>query len=127
MFSASQSSTLGKSDCSKCKSYIPSATNSMNISFKPMKNPSGNVNFVAIVEDDNENIEIPKDMQIEEVDKLYDNKNIYSPTNNELVYDDDDKKRDIFALDNDYIKTFYVGSITVVGLYILFRILNKTK
>jgi thiol-disulfide isomerase/thioredoxin len=127
MFSASNSNTLGKSDCSKCKSYIPSATNSMNISFKPMKNPSGNVNFVAIVEEDDENIEIPKDRQVdEEVDTLYDNKNIYSPTNNELVYEDD-KKRDIFSLDNDYIKTFYVGSITVVGLYILFRILNKTK
>jgi len=122
MFSSTPSSTLGKSNCLKCKPYIPSfmdSMDSMNISFKQAKNSAGNVNFVAIVENDDENIELPKDMQIdEEADKLYENEKIYSPS---------EKEPDIFSLDNDYIKTFYVGSITVVGLYILFRILNKTK
>ena len=122
MFSAIQSPTLGKSNCSNCKSYKPSAVDNMNVSFKPIKNPCGNTNFIAIVEEDNEFINIPKDMQIDDdSEELYNNGNIYANV------DSDDNKKNIFSLDNDYVKTFYVGSVTVVGLYILFRILNKTK
>jgi hypothetical protein len=123
MFSAIQSPTLGKSNCSNCKSYNPSTVDTMNVSFKPIKNSCGNTNFIAVVEEDNEIINIPKDMQIDdESEELYKTGNIYANINEE-----DDNKNNIFSLNNDYVKTFYIGSVTVVGLYILFRILNKTK
>ena len=66
----------------------------------------------------------------------HENKKVKTSIPKELViendeYDDDsnenNKTIDIFDLENDYVKTFYIGSITVVGLYILYRILDKSK
>jgi hypothetical protein len=123
MFSAIHSSALGKSGCGCAKGnpYTPSNTGIMDVSFHPIKNTTGTVNYVALVENENDKLKImiPKDMQveddIEEEEASSDNSNIKIKTN------------DIFDLENDYVKTFYIGSITVVGLYILYRILDKRK
>jgi hypothetical protein len=118
MFSAIHSSALGKTGCScaKGKPYIPSNNSSMDVSFHPIKNTTGTFNYVALIENENEKskIVIPKELKAEDEDCTYSDNAIMN-TN------------DIFNLDNDYIKTFYIGSITVVGLYILYRILDKTK
>ena len=37
------------------------------------------------------------------------------------------KEKDIFAFMKDPINGFFVGSITIVGLLVLFRLLNKNK
>jgi hypothetical protein len=121
MFSAIHSSALGKSSCGCAKGnpYTPSNSSNMNVSFHPIKNTTGTVNYVALVENENEKakIVIPKDMSIE--DEEDDTCSGSSNTNSNIP--------DIFDLENDYVKTFYIGSITVVGLYILYRILDKSK
>lgn len=121
MFSAVHSSILGKPNCTKSNPYIPSTIGTLDVYFHPIKNPSGTVNYVALVEKDDENVVIPSNM-------VLDNDDI-SDDENESVneYEKTTGKNDIFSLDNDYINTFYIGSITVVGLYILFRILDKTR
>jgi hypothetical protein len=88
----------------------------MDVSFHPIKNTTGTVNYVALVENENDKLKImiPKDLQVEE--------ETCSGSSNS-----DTKMTDIFDLENDYVKTFYIGSITVVGLYILYRILDKRK
>jgi hypothetical protein len=56
-----------------------------------------------------------------EYKQLYDSGDIYTtlaPTTS---------PSNIFSIGNDPIKTFYIGSITVVGLYLVYRILDRTK
>jgi hypothetical protein len=117
MFSAIHSSTLGKSGCGCTKGtpYTPSNSAMMDVSFLPIKNTTGTVNYVALIENENKKVKtsIPKELVIENDE--YDDSN----ENNKTI--------DIFDLENDYVKTFYIGSITVVGLYILYRILDKSK
>jgi len=122
MFSAIHSSALGKSGCGCAKGnpYTPSNSGIMDVSFLPIKNATGTVNYVALIENENEKakISIPKELVVE--DEMYDSCSDDSNENNT-------KTIDIFDLENDYVKTFYIGSITVVGLYILYRILDKSK
>jgi hypothetical protein len=120
MFSAIHSSALGKSSCGCAKGnpYTPSNSSNMNVSFHPIKNTTGTMNYVALVENENEKakIVIPKEMSIEDEDDTCSGSSISNLNTT-----------DIFDIDNDYVKTFYIGSITVVGLYILYRILDKRK
>ena len=124
MFSAIHSSALGKSGCGCAKGnpYTPSNTGIMDVSFHPIKNTTGTVNYVALVENENDKLKImiPKDMQVE--DDIEEEEEASSDNSNMKI-----KTNDIFDLENDYVKTFYIGSITVVGLYILYRILDKRK
>ena len=115
MYSSIESSSSVKSNCGCAKSnpYYPSTTNTMDVSFHPVKNESGTQHYIALIENDNDNIKLPLNMKI-------------SDSLDSLDYKDDYEKNE-FNLDNDYIKTFYIGSITVVGLYILFRILDKSR
>lgn len=117
MYSSIESSSLVKSSCGCAKSnpYYPSTTNKMDVSFHPVKNESGTQNYIALIENDNENVKIPLNMKINDSFDSVDSVDLF------------DYKKDEFNLDNDYIKTFYIGSITVVGLYILFRILDKSR
>jgi hypothetical protein len=120
MFSSIHSSFLGKPNCANSKEYSPSIVNTMDVSFRPVKNTSGTSNYLAIIENDyDDQTEIPEDIEIEETIYYGDTSNDDKNKNN--------KSKDIFSIDNDNIKTFYIGSLTVVGLYILFRILDKTK
>lgn len=115
MFTTVQSYNLGKSTCINTKPYY-SSMNTMDVSFKPVKTPNGNANYIAILENDDENIMVP--------DNEYDNKSeSESDTSYNINHSDN---LDIYTLGNDSIKSFYIGSITVVGLFILYRILDKT-
>lgn len=40
---------------------------------------------------------------------------------------DELKEKDIFVFIKDPINSLFIGSITVVGLFVLFRLLNKNK
>lgn len=108
MFSAINSSGLGKKHCgcNNSKYYSPSITNTMDVSFRPIKNTSGTINFIPLL-DSKDEIKVPEEMQI----------------------DDETEMNEISSQDSsmNYVQTFYIGSITVVGLYILFRILERSK
>jgi hypothetical protein len=164
MYSSIESSSSVKSNCGCAKSnpYYPSTTNTMDVSFHPVKNESGTQHYIALIENenDNEKVKIPLNMKINDsMDSLdsidykddYTHLNILNGTpsgvpldvsrvtlpinqlKSTVIFDDRSNsnvhrcKKDEFSLDNDYIKTFYIGSITVVGLYILFRILDKSR
>ena len=53
-----------------------------------------------------------------ELTKLYNSGNIYKTTEPSV-------DKNPFSFGDDPIKTFYIGSITAVGLFILYRILTK--
>ena len=135
MFSAIHSSALGKSGCGCAKGnpYTPSNTGIMDVSFHPIKNTTGTINYVALIENENEKakIVIPKEMKVDDEDHDDDDDGDDDEYKKDNSCNDDTntskKTNDIFDLENDYVKTFYIGSITVVGLYILYRILDKTK
>ena len=115
--------------------YKSSFTPRLDVSFVPIKQSDGNESLVALV-GDGEDIGLPIDTICTpdsdnvtnsgtEFAQLYKQGEIYAtPTPDD---DDDDSKRNLFSLGNDPVNVFYIGSITVVGLYILFRILSKTK
>jgi hypothetical protein len=116
MYSPIESSSVKSNcGCAKTNPYTPSTTNTMDVSFHPIKNESGTQHYIALIENDNENVKIPSNMKINE------------SSNSSESLDSSDYKKDEFNLDNEYIKTFYIGSITVVGLYILFRIIDKSR
>ena len=127
MFTAIHSSVLGKPNCANSKPYSPSIMSNMEVSFRPVKNESGNVNFIALIEKDGEETKIPKEMDIGEYYDKSDNKCANKYLTYSSLYNDNTNNYDVLDLNNNYIKTFYIGSITVVGLYILYRILDKTK
>lgn len=88
--------------------YKPTSVPTMNITLKPVKQPMGNMHYVAIKDADT---------------------STYDMDNYENI-EDDKKKEDrinLLSLGDDNIKVFYIGSVTVVGLFILFRFLTKTK
>jgi len=113
----------------KPTTFQPTRIPKSDITFKPQKRPAGNVNYIAIVETD-EILITPSDDEISpEFVNLYDQQEIYAPVG-QIQTDLDDSgsnPKDIYSLGGDPIKTFYIGSITVLGLFILYRILTKTK
>ena len=90
-----------------------------------MNEPS--LNYVAIIESE-EVIHKDSDVSSETADTinhrfLYNKSKIYpTPT---LANSHEDSNVDPFSLGKDPIKTFYIGSVTVVGLYILYKILHR--
>ena len=75
--------------------------NNINVVFQP-----NDVFYSSLVEDKNK-----KEESDDEIDT----------SNNEL------KEKDIFVFIKDPINSLFIGSITVVGLFVLFRLLNKNK
>ena len=53
------------------------------------------------------------------------NFNILLGQRNEKLQEDPEKKGPVFQM--NYITQFYVGSLTVVGLYVFYRLIQKTK
>jgi hypothetical protein len=82
------------------------------------------MNFVPIVETDGESISKinTKGLLVSELNKK-EPLTMLSPES--IDEDDEDETLDMFSLGGDSIKTFYIGSITVVGLFILYRMLTK--
>ena len=74
----------------------------INVVFQP-----NDVFYSSLVED--------KNKKEESDDEIIDS------SNNEL------KEKDIFVFIKDPINSLFIGSITVVGLFVLFRLLNKNK
>ena len=103
--------------------YQPSVIPKTDVVFRPIKQPSGNVQYVALIDSKEEIIE--EEETKEECDEntefkqLYNSGNIYATTQPSV------DKKDPFSFGDDPIKTFYIGSITAVGLFILYRILTK--
>jgi len=101
------------------KSYTPDYLKTTDISFAPIKNPAGNVNYIAVI--DTEDDRIPET----EFTKLYREGEIYKKPAQQQECASPDS--DPFYIGDDPIKIFYVGSLTAVGLYILYRILTKGR
>ena len=100
----------------KPSTYVPTIIPKTDVVFQAVKPTNGPVNYVALVETGEEDEEEPPFKQ------LYNSGNIYSvgPLATPA-------SPDPFSLGKDPIKTFYIGSVTVVGLFILYKILTKTK
>jgi len=114
--------------------YTPSTVPKTNITFRPVKQSKGNVHYVAFVESEGTVIiedsdasktgaesgdEPDDDSSDDDSDELYKKGKIYSPLATS------ESANQIFSLGDDPIKSFYIGSVTVVGLFILYRMLIK--
>lgn len=90
----------------------------MGISFLPVKNVNGNFNYTPVLN--------TLSMKSDATELKYKTASIPTPVF-ALPPDDDNRRRpDIYSIGDDMIKTFYVGSVTIVGLFILYRILQKS-
>jgi hypothetical protein len=93
---------------------------------------SAHSNYIAVIESE-EVYHSDSDSESDEppFERLYNDRQIYSkPTLGQVSGQAQAQSvapptPDPFSLGKDPIKTFYIGSITVVGLYILYKILNK--
>jgi hypothetical protein len=107
--------------------FQPSFTPSQDVIFRPIKpTDAPSLNYVAVIETE-EVIHTDTDSEQEDeppFKKLYNDHQIYS-TPTLAQAQTDAPSPDPFSLGKDPIKTFYIGSITVIGLYILYKILNK--
>ena len=126
MFTAIDYSNLGKSSFFTYSS--PSKPPAMDVSIIPVRGNAGNANYITVLESDEDAV-IPQYMNIDEEPDLLsqldsDSKDI-EESNEENK--SQNQKKSIFSIGDDYINNFYIGSVTVVGLFILFRILQKTK
>jgi len=97
--------------------YVPTIIPKTDVVFQAVKPTNGLVNYVALVETGEE-----EDDEEPPFKQLYHSGNIYSAGPLATA-----ASPDPFSLGKDPIKTFYIGSVTVVGLFILYKILTKTK
>ena len=119
MFTAVDYSNLGKSFFNYTNSY---SKNTMDVSIVPVKNPDGNANYITLL-DHEDDFEIPQYMQIEETPL-----DLFSQSDEPESYSEETKNQlSAFSIGDSSINRFYIGSVTVVGLFILFRLLQKTK
>lgn len=105
-------SSLGKEDK---YTKFSSPTKVMNISLLPTRGENGDKNYISVVDIDGKFTE-------KFIASNPDHSNNSMFTTSDV---DDEDNKDIFSLGKDSIKTFYIGSITVIGLFILFRFMNK--
>jgi hypothetical protein len=101
----------------KQTSFQPTNFPKLDVTFRPLTQPGGNKQYVALIETEEELV-IKDDESVGCQEEEYKADTIYAPTI---------KPEDPFSLGGDPIKTFYVGSITVLGLYLLYKILNSAK
>ena len=90
----------------------------MDVSFRPLTQPDGYKQYVAFIDTDEELV-IKDDDSVGCPEEDYKADEIYTPTTT--------PSKDSLSLGGDPIKTFYVGSVTVLGLYLLYKILNRTR
>ena len=113
-------STLGNP---KQTSFQPTIFPKLDVSFRPLTQPGGNKQYVALIETEEELV-IKDDESVGCQEEEYKADTIYAPTTTPAGGAD---PKDPFSLGGDPIKTFYVGSITVLGLYLLYKLLNRAK
>jgi hypothetical protein len=104
----------------KQTSFEPMNIPKMDVTFRPLTQPNGYKQYVALIETEEELV-IKDDESVGCQEEEYKADSIYSPTTAPV------EPKDPFSLGGDPIKTFYVGSITVLGLYLLYRLLNRSK
>jgi hypothetical protein len=104
----------------KQTSFEPMNIPKMDVTFRPLTQPNGYKQYVALIETEEELV-IKDDESVDCEEEEYKADSIYSPTTAPV------EPKDPFSLGGDPIKTFYVGSITVLGLYLLYRLLNRSK
>ena len=97
----------------KTASFISTPPPQTNIVIKNV----GQTNYAALIasKTGEEEEEEPSFKQLYKAGAIYSAGHLATPT------------PDPFSIGKDPIKTFYIGSITVVGLFILYRILSKTQ
>ena len=96
--------------------YKPTKIPNSDVTFRPIKQSSGDMQYVALIYDSDDDDDHTDDESAE----LYEKNEIYTP-----LATSKPPKTNIFSLGPDPIKNFYIGSITVVGLFILYRIITK--
>jgi hypothetical protein len=101
-------------------SFEPMNVPKMDVSFRPLTQPDGYKQYVALIETEEELV-IKDDESVGCEEEEYKTDTIYAPTTSPAA------PKDPLSLGDDPIKTFYVGSITVLGLYLLYRLLNRTR
>jgi len=89
----------------------------MDVLFRPLTQSNGYKQYVAFI-DTEEELVIKDDDSVGCPEEDYKTDEIYTPTTT--------PSKDSLSLGGDPIKTFYVGSVTVLGLYLLYKILNRT-
>ena len=104
----------------KQTSFEPMNVPKMDVSFRPLTQPDGYKQYVALIETEEELV-IKDDESVGCEQEEYKTDTIYAPTTSPTA------PKDPLSLGGDPIKTFYVGSITVLGLYLLYRLLNRTR
>ena len=84
------------------------------------------INYIAILESEeivHTDSDDDSESSVDISKSVVKHKNVYPTLAH--TYENSTPPSDPFSLGKDPIKTFYIGSITVVGLYILYKILNK--
>jgi len=110
-----ENQTLGYSITERYQRYEPKDPNPLNVVFLPIMKQN-NVDYVTTVTDDAHDVK-----SIENV--------VHEKQKQIAAFDDEDPndKPNIFNIGKNKMANFYIGSVTIVGLYILFRLLHKTK
>ena len=107
----SKESILGKKSKCGCSTkstsiHIPNSESKMDITLVPVNNPTGSQNYIPLI-----NQKVKKSVS-------------FHP--NEII-ESDFVSESPLEFKGDIFKTFYIGSITVIGLYIVYRIIEKSK
>ena len=113
--------------------YKPTIIKRPDITLRPMKQSIGNVHYVALIESEGSVLIEKSDMEdtsdIDEKEEVESDDEYSESRNKRSVYPlvNSSSYNNIFSLGDDPIKSFYVGSVTVIGLYILYKMLTKKR
>jgi len=100
--------------------FRPTTPPKMEVLFRPLTQPDGYKQYVALIETEEELV--IKDDSISCPEDEYRANPIYAPA---MATTPPAVPKDPLSLGGDPINTFYIGSITVLGLYLLYRILDR--
>jgi hypothetical protein len=106
--------------------FQPSFVPKQDVVFQPKPIGGPYINYVAVIESEevvHSDSDSDSDNEYEpQYKQLYNDREVYSTA---TLAETPTPTPDPFSLGKDPVKTFYIGSITIVGLYILYKILNK--
>lgn len=100
--------------------FHPTHFPKMDVSFRPLTQPDGYKQYVALIETE-EKLVMKDDESVGCPEEEYKTNTIYAPTTSPAA------PKDPLSLGGDPINTFYIGSITILGLYLLYKILDRSK